>query len=83
MNIGTAWHQLSMLLEGTQCAATLTEISAPEDGPTVCSSVVTRYPRDNEFPAYEDEICTVETATWSEAITLVTSMLESGDIPED
>lgn len=83
MDIATAWHELSMLLESTRCAATVTEVKRADYEKLLCRAVVTRYPSDNEFPAYDEKICVVEDSAWSPIVEKLRNMLEAGDIPSD
>jgi hypothetical protein len=82
MNIGTAWHKLSMLLENTRCGFSVREVDGVDLEHT-CSIEVTRYAAEDEFPAYDEVICTVDSTTWEGLIQTIESKLEAGDIPKD
>lgn len=82
MNLGTAWHKISMLLETTQCAARLTELSVA-DGMLVCRAEVVRYPKATEFPQYDEDVCTVDAKSWDEILATLETMLEAEEIPLD
>ena len=77
-----AYTRLSRLLENTPCSFEITEVGR-QGQPLRCLVTVIRFAPLNEFPAYDEEICQVETSSWPEIVQCISDKIRSGEIPRE